>query len=194
MVCKALALVVTAALLLGAGSAALAYSNVALNQPVDLEGTFGSDPSLAPTVDNGVFLGEGTQWQTGTVWWSGAATQPQGQVKIDLGMDYSIDKFILQADNNDSYAIYAYNGATPVFTANFGPYGGGGMRTRPEYNLSTPIVCDNLVLQATSGDTSYSVSEIQAWGDPVPVPGSLVLLGSGMMGLGFLRRKLGLKR
>jgi hypothetical protein len=177
------------AVILSLAGTSFAYANVALNQPVTLNGTFGSTAAPAATVDNGVFLAGGTQWQTGTVWWNG--TSPQ--VIINLGLDYVIDKFIIQADNNDSYAIHAFDGSSEVYVANFSSYGGPGMRTRPAHNIATPIVCDRLVFQATGGDNSYSVSEIQAFATPVPVPGSLLLLGSGLLGLGTLRQKLSLR-
>jgi hypothetical protein len=167
-----------------------AYSNVALNQPITLNGTFGSLASQAVTVDDGIFLAEGTLWTSGTVWWHG--TSPE--VIINLGMDYVIDKFKIQADNNDTYAIHAFDGGSEVYVANFPTYGLGGMRTRPVYNIATPIVCDRLIFQATGGDNSYSVSEIQAFGSPVPVPSSLLLLGSGLVGLGSLRQKLSLRK
>jgi hypothetical protein len=55
--------------------------------------------------------------------------------------------------------------------------------TRPQYFLTTPIITDELQFEAISGDGYYAVSEIQAFGSQVPVPPSLLLLGSGLLSL-----------
>ena len=189
MLRRGLILLMVAAVILGAGSAAYAYSNVALNQPVTLNGAFGPPPppvAAAGTVDDGIFLPENTDWQTGTVWWQNDLSPT---VTITLDQAYYVNKFRLQADCNDNYDVRAYNGPTLVYTASFPTKGWPGMITRDDIVLGSFITIDRLVCQVTNGDNYYSVSEIQAFGDPVPVTASLVLLCSGLLGLGFWRRK-----
>jgi hypothetical protein len=61
---------------------------------------------LASLVD-GVYLTDGTEWQSGTIWWDEANPgSANNQVQIDLGGTFLISWLRLQADNNDKYFIY----------------------------------------------------------------------------------------
>jgi hypothetical protein len=55
------------ALFLCSAISEIAAENVALSKPVTLHGTFGSNPALALTVTDGIFLPKDTPWQDGTV-------------------------------------------------------------------------------------------------------------------------------
>lgn len=145
------------------------------------------------TVTDGIFLAENTHWQNGTVWWS--TTAPT--LTMDLGGLFSITGFIVQADNNDTYALDYWTGSawalawTVPVRAN-----GGGMSTRPGgsnhnlfYALPSAIVTDQLRFYATSGDNSYSVSEIQAEGVQLPEPGGLLLGATALLSTLTLRRR-----
>ena len=143
--------------------------NVALGKPVTPNGSFGgTSASLSNTVTDGVFLGSGTQWQSGTVWWNGTAPA----VEVDLQGSFLINGVVVQADDNDSYLLeFKTNAAAPWVLMYQLPYAsGGGMRTRPNmgnnaerYVLSTPLPASYLRLRAYAGDNSYSVCEIQAY-------------------------------
>lgn len=159
--------------------------NVALNQDVTFNGTYNGTLS---TVTDGIFLRPHTQWQTGTVWWNGTASYAE----IDLGGTYVISSFKVQADDNDTYLVQYYDlvAMSWVGAWNVSKSSGGGMMTRESGTLSSSITTDKLRFYATGGDNMYSVSEIQAYGSAVPIPGALWLFAPGLAALAGFRKKL----
>ena len=101
-----------------AAPAAATPVNVAIGGAVSVTGALGviatppwADNSVFPVAPlaslvDGVFLGDGTEWQNGTIWWDeanpGSANNP---VQIDLHGTFLISLLRLQADNNDKYFI-----------------------------------------------------------------------------------------
>jgi len=184
--------ITTLAALFGLAGFALPTSAANILQGANVTGS-GSLNGTLSTITDGVFLAENTQWQTGTVWWNGTAPT----LTMNLGGQFSISGFIVQADNNDTYALDYWTGsawalawAVPV-RAN-----GGGMSTRPGganhslyYTLPSSIVTDQLRFRATGGDNSYSVSEIQADGVRLPEPGGVLLAATALLGALALRRR-----
>lgn len=169
-------------------------ANVASGKPVSIMGTFfagGSGADLSTVVD-GIFRPRSTQWQDGTVWWSQNPTAPQ-YVQVDLGGLHTIYQFTVQVDDNDEYTLQYqdqngnWNLAWEIPNKDAE---GWGMQTRPNpandlerYTLPTAITAQSLRLfhtEGTYGDGLYSVSEIQAFGAPVPEPVSAIL---GLMGI-----------
>lgn len=161
-------------------------TNVARGKPVTLSRVFGSDPALAPTVTDGVFLPKNTQWRNGTVWWD-ADSSRGNSVIVDLEGNFEINALVVQVDDNDAYVldfltpsgdwVRAWN----VPNYDFEPY---GMQTRPNPNdnaerfvLPSPITATKLRLSGNDADSDllYSVSEIQAF--LVPEPSMLLLCG-----------------
>ncbi len=186
------------------GTIALAGTvNVAQNKPVTSSGTFGSSSSLLQTIDDGVFLPENTQFQTGTVWWNGAYTTDPSTtpfLTIDLGQNYTIDGAIVQADNNDSYTLQyetALGGKWQTLWNVPEQYNGGGMATRPNTNQKTqyaliPTSVRAVKFFANAGDGLYAVSEIQLYTTPAavgnaPEPTTWALFGTGLAALLFRR-------
>lgn len=180
--------------------------NVALGKPVTLEGTFGvirspsswpdasvHPPALGSTITDGVFVGNGTEWQTGTVWWD--TTQPQSasnDIVVNLEASYVITHVAIEADNNDNYGIQYHNLTTnawqPWVSAN--AYNTNGMLTRA--GDVGPIVTDAFRIYGFNGDQYYSVSEFQADGVLAPLPAVLpagLLLMIGGLAVPVLRRR-----
>jgi hypothetical protein len=117
--------------------------------------------------------------------------------EIDLGGVFILDSAIAQCDDNDAYALLYRDLDTGEFLPlwNIPVYGGGGMQTRPNaadnterFIFPAPVTTDAIRIAATSGDNSYSVSEVQAF--TVPTPGSLALLAVGTM-ISMPRRRVG---
>jgi len=176
------------------------YSNVAQGKTVSLNGTFGSNASLASSLTDGNYLPQGTQWQSGTVWW----TNNNASAIIDMGGLYTINALNIQADDNDAYLVEYRASASDTWTAlwTVGNVGTGpdGMQTRPDevfgnarYFLPTSIFASQFRLRgdSTSSDGLYALSEFRAYGFvTVPEPGTFALLiGTAIPGALILRRR-----
>lgn len=177
-------------------------ANIALNADVALNGSsfftngWGGGLTVpAQTVTDGVFLPTDQQWDQGAVWWDThpVADKLSQYIQINLKGVYNINSLVLQADNNDMYAIYYKNLADNSWNLawNASTYGDWGINTRPEYTLTAPIKTNSFKIVGNNGDEYYSVSEFQANGTPTPEPSSMIL---GFMGLvGFGLKSFGLK-
>lgn len=194
---RTLASAAAAAALTVAAPAAAAPVNAAFGKPVTITGEVGVITETFPpapvaplsSLVDGVYLDEGTQWQTGTVWWDerhpGSA---DNIVEIDLEGLYLISFLSIQADNNDSYGISVRNrlGVWAPFVTAF-PFGGPGMRTRQGPFI--PFEATGFRIDATGGDLFYSLSEFQAIGELIPAPATLALFAAGLAALGLRRRR-----
>jgi hypothetical protein len=193
---KKILLFISMAAVMGFSTIAMA-DNVALNKTVTLDdpnnfyvgGWQDAYSGASSTLTDGIIFENGHIWDMGSVYWNVNYGQPQNVI-IDLQGLYSIDSFIVQADNNDTYRLSYWNGNGWATAWDIPLWGSYGLNTRPAEQLSQPIVTSKLLFQGISGDGWFSVSEIQATGNAVPIPASVLLLGSGLFGLIGLRKKI----
>lgn len=137
---------------------------------------------------------EWTGWTAGTnVYWVG--TQPV--FTLDFGSIYNLTGILIQVDNNDDYVMqYSLNNSSwnnLFFIPHHAGDVGWGMDTfTVQENVFSPVNARYIRAFAVSGDSSYAISEIQAYGttvNAVPEPNSMILLGIGLAGLAGIRRK-----
>ncbi len=160
-------------------------------------GTYNNSPD--PLLIDHVIPNEGTYWRADTnVWWYG--TDPV--FTIDLGSTYKVEDVVVSVDNNDDYEVeYSLDNTTwtHLFSID-NTYGEitWGMDTMstdftdPEYVSQidfTPVQARYLRIFATDGDYMYAVAEVEPYGQPVPIPPAIMLMGTGLLGLAGYSRK-----
>ncbi len=168
-------------------------------------GTYNNSPN--PLLINHVIPEEGTWWTSSTnVWWNG--TDPV--FTIDLGSIYLVEDVVVSVDNNDDYEVeYSLDNTTwtHLFSIDdtYGdiPESPGGMDTMStdssdgEYVSQidfTQVQARYLRIFSTDGDNMYAVGEVEAYGQPVPIPSTIMLMGTGLLGLvGYNRKRFSKK-
>ncbi len=151
----------------------------------------GSTPSNTGTPADGVFAPDSQQWNNGSFWWDQDPQVNPSQVfwEVQLNQSFTVDRFVVQADDNDSYLLEYWDGAAwqSAFAVPFDCC--FGLQTRDSGALG-PITTDRFRFSATGGDNYFSVSEIQAF-QAVPEPGvwAMMILGFGFVGNALRRRR-----
>jgi hypothetical protein len=145
------------------------------------------------SIVDGAFLPTGTVWNQGTWWWDEDPSVNRAPVPtiIQLTSAFALDRFVIQADDNDVYQIDYWNGVSWVGAYTAPAVFTFGMETR-DSGLLAPVTTDRLRITASGGDGYYSFSEIQAFTTTVvPVPGALALFatGVGVFGVAMRRRR-----
>jgi hypothetical protein len=139
-------------------AALYSWENVAAGKPVSAQGTVYNNLQL---LTDSVFAPESTNWDNPQY----AVITPAGSaLQVDLGKSYTLSQLIVQADNNDSYAVEgSLDGASWTRLTDIAPYGSWGLTKRPAITLSPAVSTRFIRIYATGGDGSYSVSELQAF-------------------------------
>jgi len=165
-----------------------------LNKPVTLNGSFGAyvgpygnicgvgvqPQGSAASLDDGVFLPEGTCYQSGPVYWN---TQ-SNTIDIDLQGTFLLNGAIVQADDNDIYELqYKDTGGIYHNWYDVPTKGSFGMITRPgsgQIQALPAVQATGLRFFAPvgSGDGEWAVSEIEVFA--VPEPGTIWMMLGGL--------------
>jgi hypothetical protein len=127
----------------------------------------------------------------------------------DLGGSYPLGTFALAVDENDNYTFafsasisyfgfYMMDNSTTPLTINYtdgssedttiGPGGSGGYNGRFLAMIFDKPVSSLYIPRVNGGDGEVGIDNIE-FGNAVPIPGALWLLGSGLLGLVAVRRK-----
>lgn len=181
-------------------------ASVSLNGADFFTGGWGAGLTVeAGTVVDGIFFPRSTQWDQGAVWWD-STDGAERYLTIDLGGIFSIESFVVQADDNDAYILSYRDMISNTWVTAWdipnldyiGNENAWGLQTRPNpfddlerYVLAENIITDALRFEGSlnTADSLFSVSEIQAYGEPVPEPATIALLGLGIAGLAGYRKK-----
>jgi len=145
------------------------------------------------TIVNGSPQADGTQWNLNTAYWSGSAPDAVDTLTITLSASATIDKIILQADNNDAYRVQYWDGLSWQNLSDFGAIAGFGLVTRPTVTFSA-FTTDAFQITAIDGDGFYSVGQFSAYSTDTPTPEPstwlLMLTGGALVGVLARRRKI----
>ncbi|OFA00363.1 PEP-CTERM sorting domain-containing protein [Duganella sp. HH101] len=182
---------------LACSGAAMADTNVALGGGVSLTGSgFWDGGSWGPgapadpsTVTDSVYLPIGTQWNLGTVFWSG--DYGADSITITLNQAASVNQLAIQADNDNDYRIQ-YRDTANVWhdLAVMSPNRSWGQDNGSTI-LGAPVVATAFMISgaAGAGDNHFAVSEFQAMGNVVPEPASYAMMGAGLALVGLAARR-----
>jgi hypothetical protein len=150
----------------------------------------GSTPSDLEAPVDGAFAPENQQWNNGSFWWDEDATINAAPVHYTIVLDglFTLNRFLVQADDNDSYLLEWWDGAAWQTAFNIAAVNTFGLVTR-DSGVIGAITTDRLRFSATGGDAYYAVAEIQAFAVPEPATWGLMLAGFGVAGAALRHRR-----
>lgn len=149
-----------------------------------------STPSNPLLPSDGAFAPTFQQWNNGSFWWDqdGSVNQSPVYWEIQLDQTYTVNRFVVQADDNDTYLLEYWDGAAwqNAFAVPF--QFSFGLVTRDSGQVGS-ISTDRFRFSATGGDNYYAVAEIQAFAVPEPSTWALLIIGFGTVGAALRRRR-----
>ena len=151
----------------------------------------GSSPVEELQPIDGVFQPEFQQWNDHSFWWDADPSVNSTEVTYTINLDqaYTFDRFVVQADDNDTYQLEYWNGSAWQDAYDVPTLPSFGLRTRDSGQLA-PITTTALLFHATGGDNYFGVSEIQAFAVvPEPATWATAILGFGLAGAALRRRR-----
>lgn len=154
-------------------------------------GVEGPIAALSSVVD-GAFVAPNTQWTLGTFWWDELLFDARALnpvvIEITLNSTHTVNRFVVQGDDNEDYIVEYWDGASWVQAFNAASFGGPGMETR-DSGLMATVTSDRFRVFGFGGDSYYSVSEIQAFdAQRISEPAGLALAAVAL-GMAALRRR-----
>ena len=104
-------------------------------------------------------------------------------VKIPIIIDYNIDSYVTESDDDALAYMGLWNYSQDVYNETIYELANSG-------NIDEEIT---LTIKVNNYDTIwlYSGADLEATANPVPIPSALLLLGSGFAGVMILKRKRG---
>nr|WP_235945498.1 PEPxxWA-CTERM sorting domain-containing protein [Thermaurantiacus tibetensis] len=138
---------------------------------------------------DGLFRPEMTQWNNGSFWWDQHPSVNPFELfwTVILDRPYTLNRLVVQADNNDSYIVEAWDGARWTVVFDVPEVDGFGLMTR-DSGILPAFTTDRLRFRATGGDLYHALSELQAFAVPEPATWAMLIAGFGLVG-GTLRRR-----
>jgi hypothetical protein len=142
------------------------------------------------SIVDGIFVPENQTWNTGSWWWDEDPSVNASPVvtTIHLNSTFTFDHFVVQADDNDSYLLEWWDGASWQTAWNIPAVNTFGLVTRDSGALG-PFTTDFLRFSAASGDNYYAVSEIQGFVAEVPEPATWAMMITGFAFAGAMLRR-----
>lgn len=152
----------------------------------------GSTPSSIFAPFDGTRQPEGTQWNNGSFWWDEDRSINASPMTLSytLNQKFSINRLVIQADDNDAYKVEYWTGSDWATIFNVPAVFTFGLVTR-DSGLFPTITTDRFRFTAVSGDNYYGLGQFEAYGSvPEPKTWATLIAGFVLVGAATRRRQI----